>query len=423
MPVRAHVAFLALCLALAGFSPAAEPGASPAAAVASAGELSSTASAVAATESLIDVKTLVAKAQTLDLASDFQGARKILGDAYSKGVRDVDFLEALAVEELKTGAPAEGFKRLDEARAAAGDKPELVLWAAVAASASGLDAEAARLLSKGLSTAGDEEEALYDLAEKFLRAGALSVSSALYRKINDVYPTDSQFDVFSYLHLAAYYHMTNRNNLAAGIMDRARHPIEYSDVEIMTPQEVDYFRAYFRGMAAIRGGDLDAGVAILSDAAAAFPAGLAAQGEVVHALDAAGKKDRADGVYSMVMRDLLGKIAASPEDHAAYNSRAFFGETAGRNLEGALEAVNMALAISPLRPEYLDTKTAILLDLGRFDEALVNQDRMIALISAPRWAEPILFDLAAWRRLDILEKLGKPMPASLRQLPEPATAK
>ena len=369
-----------------------------------------------------ELAKILQNAADYEAADNYEGALSVLRKAYDAGHTEAEIIIAQAVIELESGDAAKASARLGQARAKAGDTAEILLWSAVAASAGKDEAKAGELFAGGLAAAGSDEVALYDLAEKFLRRGAFSVAAALYRRINDVYPSESQFDIFSWLHLAAYYGFIDRNGDAALVLDQARRPIEYSDVEVMTRAEVEYLVGCFRGKAAIGRGDFEGGVNILRYAAVRLPDGIAADGEIVKALAAAGKNDEADGAYAISERYFRDKVAAAPESGEAYANLAMLRAVSGRDLDKGLKSCDWALRMSPLRPEYLNTRAALLGGLGRYDEALVDVERAIAIISQPRWVEPLLFDDLMWRRLDMLEKLGRPRPAAFRTLGEPPTA-
>lgn len=375
------------------------------------------------------------RAGEVALAGDLEGARRILAAAAAKDPADAALLGALAEAEVKLGLASEASGHLRQALAARPGDAELTLWSAVAAAATPKTAEAestdsavavertddaAALLARGLAAAGESETALYDMAESFMRKGAPSVSAALYRKILTVLPIDSQFDIFSRLHLAVYYHKTGRGNLAANMMERVKRPIEYSDVQPLTSQEIDYLAMFFRGASAIEAGDLEEGVKALRNAAAFYPDGIIADGYVVRALDGAGRADEADGVYRIVMGRMADRVNSASEDAGAHGGLASFVEASGRNDAAGLDAAEWALRLSPLRPEYLDIKAALLARAGKYDDALRTIDRAIALTATSRWSEPGVFDEYVWRRLDILERAGKPWPAAMRALPEPS---
>jgi tetratricopeptide (TPR) repeat protein len=331
-------------------------------------------------------------------------------------------VKSLAVIELKMGKASDASKRFDEALSQSAGNAELLLWSAVAASASGDDAKAAKTIAEGLSAAGNDEIALYDLAETFLRRSALSVAANLYQRVNDTLPTETQFDHFSYLHLAAYYGFTGRDGEAAALLEAKKKSFEYAEVEILVPAEVEYLIEYYKGRAAVAAGEAKKGADILRDAAAKFPDGIVADGEIVKALEAAGDTKEADGVYYLVSRRLKDRMASSPEKHQAYYNFALFVASSGRKDEDGLRACEMALALAPLRPEYLGVQAALLSALGRDEDALVPVQRAMVLVSAPRWVEPFQFDEFTWLRLEILRKLGRPLPKAFTTLPAPATA-
>jgi tetratricopeptide (TPR) repeat protein len=372
-----------------------------------------------APEAKATVEDVLQKAADFEACDEYKAAIETLKAAYAGGMRDMKVLKPLAIVELKAGAVRDAGKHIDEALSQSKGNPELILWSAVQASAAGGEALAAKRLSAGLEAAGSDEVQLYDLAEGFLRSGALSVSAALYRKINKTYPTESMFDQFGYLHLMAYYGFTGRDAEAAKIIEDAKKSFEYADVELLTAQETDYLIGYFKGKAAIRAGDVTGGVNILRDTAVRMPDGAVADGEIVKALDAAGRSDEADGVYSIVSKRFNDAIASSPEKYEAYHNLALFVAASGRADKEGLDACEWALRLAPLRPEYLATKAALLENAGKYAEALVAIERATVLVLAPRWAEPAQFDEFIFRRMEILGKMGRPVPAAFMRLPEP----
>ena len=388
-------------------------------------DIPSTESELSPAQVTVQTSTETRKALTemsgFDACDAWQPAIEILKAAYDAGGRDADLFEELAALELKAGLAAAS-KHLDEARSLYPSDARFILWSAVAASAAKDDSKAVGLLAEGLKAAGEDEVALYDMAERFLRRGALSVAALVYRRINEVYPKDSMFDMFSVLHLASYYGLIQRYKEASEILKANRMVFEYAEVGVLTTPECDYIGECFAGLAAIKAGDSAAGLDILRNAAARFPRGLVADGEIVKALDAAGKKEEADGVYAIVSRLLNEAIGKEPEKAEAWYNLAFFVAAAGRKNDEGLRAAQWALRLAPLRPDYLATRAAILEVFGKYDEALVAIQRAMVLVSVPRWMDPGEYDEMMWRRLDLLEKTGKAVPAAFRRLPGPATA-
>ncbi len=359
----------------------------------------------------------VVAARELCSAGRYAEARDRLVKAYEEGESDTALLTMLAELEIRLGRVGDAKGHLAAARLQSPRDADVLILSALACAEANLPGKSRAYLDRALDAAGTSEIALYDLAEKYLRKGIPSVASAIYSKITSVYPADSQFDMFSYLHLASYYHLSGRNQKAASIMKRARRPAEYGDFNLITTQEVDYWVVFFRGLAAIDAGDLSTGIVTLRDAAASYPVSMAADARIVCALENAGRAKEADAVYNLVAGRLKRDIASSPEDADAYNNFAVFSAMCARGAKEALKASNMALALAPLRPEYLDTKASLLMELGRYQESLKIQERAIVLVSSPRWAEPSLFMQFVWHRLDALEKTGSRVPEAFRRLP------
>ncbi|MCD6404286.1 MAG: hypothetical protein J7M19_00500 [Planctomycetes bacterium] len=359
----------------------------------------------------------VAAAQALYRAGRYAEACNLLVKADEEGTSATAQLVMLAELEMRLGRLGDAQGRLAVARLQSPQDVDVLIFSALACAEAHLTDKFRTYLKRALASAGDSEIVLYDLAEKYLRKGIPSVASAIYVKITSIYPADSQFDMFSYLHLASYYHLSGRNQKAASIMKRARRPAEYGDFSIITMQEVDYWVAFFEGLAAIDAGDSSAGIAVLRDAAASSPVSVAADANIVGALERAGKTEEADAVYDLVAGRLKRRIASSPEDADAYNNFAVFSAMCARSTHEALKYSKLALALAPLRPEYLDTKAALLMALGRYEEGLKTEQRAIILVSSPRWAQPSLFMQFVWQRLDALEKTGRPVPEAFRRLP------
>ena len=368
-----------------------------------------------------DLQPLLERASDFEACDAWSEGVSVLKPAYDAGSRDPELLKSLGVLTLKSGQAAAASEYFAAARAASPADVEPIFWSAVAASAAGDDSKASALLAEGLAAAGENEVALYDLAEKLLRRCAVSAAVSLYRKINAICPSDSQFDLFSALNLATYYGSEGRDAEAAALLSSYRRAFEYSDVTVLTSQECDYLVAWFRGRAAAAAGDTDGAAAILRDAALAYRTGVIADGELVRVLDAAGRTEEADGVYSICIRRFKERLASSPEDHAACFDLALFVATSLRKDAAGLDACEWALRLAPLRPEYLGLKAALLSNLGRYEDALAPVQRTMVLVTAPRWVEPGQYVEWALLRLEILKKTGRPLPDAFTRLPEPET--
>lgn len=380
--------------------------------------LSLTAAAVPA-DAPKDAAAAITSAEELYQAGRYHEARRELLAAYKKGDTTVDLAVRLAEVEMHMALAADAEAHLAAARLQEPRNPDVLFWSALSASEAGNTPRSAEYIKGALDAAGDSEVPLYDMAEKYLRRSVPSVAAAIYEKIISIYPADSQFDVFCYLNLSSYYHFTGRNALAAEIMARAKRPLEYGDFNLMTPQEADYWVAIYSGLGKIDSGDSDAGIAMLRDAAAVFPIGVVADAFVVKCLDDSGAAAEAEAVYNLLARRLKENIAEAPENADAYHDFALVAALSGRGTQTALKYCRMALALAPLAPEYLHTRSVLLFRLGRYDEALTANERAMALISAPRWAEPGFFLHLVWQRLDTLEKTGAVVPGVFRELPKP----
>jgi tetratricopeptide (TPR) repeat protein len=76
-------------------------------------------------------------------------------------------------------------------------------------------------------------------------------------------------------------------------------------------------------------------------------------------------------------KDFAAALSDNP-DGDSYNNFCWTVALARVNLEGALAACEKAVAIAPKDPAYLDSKGFALLQLGRFDEAILAYDGSLA---------------------------------------------
>ena len=365
-----------------------------------------------------NVAEVIAWAEARKADGDYEAAFSTLNDLIEAYPSDIRLAKALGIASIFLGRAAEALPRLTAA-ADIDPSAENLLWLSVAASAAGDDAAAGGYLARGLSAAGDDETALYDLAERFLAANVPSVSAALYRKILAVLPKHTMFDLWGRLHLAACYNLSGDNTAAADVIEEGKKAFEYSDIEGPAPQEVDYMVSYYKGLAAFDRGDINSGADILRDASAIFPKGIITEAALVMRLDEAGARDDADGVYALVSKRLRDAVAQRPEDASAWHDLAVLAVVSGRSTPEGLRAAEWALRLSPFSPDYLDTKAALLYASGRYGEALTAENRAIVMLSAPRWAEAGTIDRCIWRRIEILRKLGTPIPEACLRLPAP----
>jgi len=363
----------------------------------------------------VDVKALIEKARELKVAVDYTAARDFLKKSFDAGVRDRLLAIELAETELFLGLAAPAAARFEVALLWNENDVEIMFWSALAEKAAGRDEKAAALLTKALRAAGDDENRLYEMAEIFLRRGALSLAGVIYERILALYPRESQFDVFASLHLAQYYMLVGKNDKAAEVLKRAKKPMEFGDVDILAPHEADYWIAIFTALGQLESGNLDAGLDRLRDAAARYPIGMAADALVVRELQKAGRSDEAAGAYALVLRRLIAALGNDPEDADAYHSIALLAAISQRDTKAGLGYCQWAMDMKPFTAEYYDTQAALLYSAGRYDKALVSQNRAIDLVTSQRWVEAGAFAPMAWRRLDILEKLGLKPPRAYRR--------
>ena len=384
--------------------------------------LAADASTTAPSAAPATVDAALREADLLMTGGGYAAAARLLSQASAREPKDVRLLESLAVAQVFSGDSAGALATLKSVPAEPSPSPSVLLWSAVAADASGDSREAAALLAEGLAAAGDDETTLYDLAERFLRAGAPSVSARLYAKVLSVLPKDTMFDLYSRLHLAAHHSLSGRNAESARLIGDGRRAFEYSDIDVLVSQEVEYLVSYYAGLALIEEGKRDEGISKLRDAAAIFPLGVIADGEVVRQLAAAGRAEEADALWALLRKRFEAAVAAAPEKHEAWFDLAVVCHAAGRDFDRGLEAAKWAVRIAPLRAEYMDMEAALLFDLKRNDEALLSENRAIAMMSGLRWAEAGLIDGYVRRRLDILRALGVPAPARSCLSPTPSPA-
>jgi len=365
----------------------------------------------------VDPAAVISSAEPLMAAHDYNAARRRLLEAWESSSRNALLATRLAECELLSERAPQAAGRLEVALVWNEDDARLLLWLAAAAKAAGRDGQAADALERALAAAGEDEVALYDLAEELLRRGVPSAAAAIYEKILSVYPKDSQFDIFSCLQLAVLHFASGRNSEAARAMQRAARPMEFGDVSILTPQETRYWSAIFEALARIDAGALEDGLRRLRNAAAEFPPGVAADAILVEQLDKAGRTDEASGVFALSARRLEGAVNAEPENARLYHEMALLSALSGRELEEGLRYCQWALTQKPLMAEFMDTKAALLIRLGRHEEALRSSERAMALATATRWAPPAISMTFALRRLEALEGTGVPVPAAFRELP------
>ncbi len=357
------------------------------------------------------------RAERLMSAYEYQAAREVLTDAWEADGPRPELAAMLAESELLTGRADRAVERLEETLEHHEGDVRLLFWLAVASSAAGRQERAAEIIDEALALAGEKEAVLYDLAEEFLRRGVPSVAGALYGKIIEVYPTESQFDIFSCLQLAVLHYANEDYDKAARVMKLAARPMERGDISILTPHESQYWIAVFEAMHLAAGGMIEEGITGLRNAAASYPPGIAADAALVVVLDGEGREEEASGVYVLAARRLADAINAEPEDARAYHEAALLSALSGREVAEGLRLCRWALTLQPLMGEFMDTKAALLLALGRHEEALRHSERAIALAGAARWSPPALSMTFALRRLDALEKCGVPVPAAFTRLP------
>ncbi|MHC4711884.1 MAG: hypothetical protein ACYTAN_01260 [Planctomycetota bacterium] len=347
---------------------------------------------------------------------DYEGARRLLLKTFQAQNRDPRIVAALAQAELMLNQPGAAVAHLEVGLVWHRDDTRLLLWLALAQATKGLGKQADSTLERALALAGENETALYDLAEEFLRKGALSISSALYERIISVYPADSQFDIFSRLNLASHYFHRERYEDAARVMRQAARPMEYGDVDLLTPQESAYWIAIFAAMAEIERGGADEGIRRLRAAAADFPLAAVADALVVKELGNAGRTEEARAVYTLVSKRLESAIGKKPENGQAYNDLALFEAISETDAENGLKYCEWALTLEPLRPEYYDTRSALLMQLGRNEDALIAVNRAVSILSSPRWGEPGFLISLIWRRLEILREMDIEVPGAFISL-------
>ncbi len=370
----------------------------------------SAAQAAAPAEKPSDSAAVLRRADECFTALDFQKARAVLLEAFEGENRDPLVIAELARTELMLGRPGDAAAHAEVGLVWHSGDARLPFWLALAQAANGRCEEADATLARALEGAGKDETALYDLAEEFMRKGALSLAAAVHERIVATLPNESQFDIFSCLNLAAYYFHLERYGDAERVMRLASGPMEFGDVDILAPHESAYWTAIFAGMKTIAGGDAEEGLTRLRGAAADFPAGVIADALVVRQLRKAGRAEEAQAVYVLVSKRLEDAIAAKPENARAYNDIALFEATSETDAERGLRYADLALSLEPLRPEYYDTKSALLLQLGRYEDALISANRAISLLSSPRWSEPGFLISLIRRRLEIIRKMGVKVP-------------
>ena len=77
-------------------------------------------------------------------------------------------------------------------------------------------------------------------------------------------------------------------------------------------------------------------------------------------------------------RLLLQSIEKYPNSFIqAYNDLAWMYAKEGKNLDQALEFIEKALSFDPQNPVFLDTKAEVLYKLGRFDEAIAIEEKLL----------------------------------------------
>jgi membrane protease YdiL (CAAX protease family) len=80
--------------------------------------------------------------------------------------------------------------------------------------------------------------------------------------------------------------------------------------------------------------------------------------------------EKKDALLERAMRE-------HPTHAAAFNAAAWMFAEDNRRLPEALEIIDRALKLKPQKPAYLDTKAEILFKLGRIDEALAIEKRLV----------------------------------------------
>jgi len=364
-----------------------------------------------------DAAAIVSRAQALMAAHDYEAARSLLLSKWQAQSRDPALAMRLAECELLTSRAAPAAQRLEVALVWHENDARLLFWLSAAQAAAGAEMEAREALSRALEAAGEDETALYDLAEEFLRRGVPSVSGAIYEKILSVYPRESQFDIFSCLQLSALHYANEDYAAAAAVMKRAAEPMEFGDVSVLAPQESRYWISIFEAMHQIRTGALEEGITRLRNAAAEFPTGVAADAVLVSVLDEEGRGDEAAGVFALSRRRLRDAVNAEPEEARRYHEAALLAALSGRALEDGLRYCEWALVLKPLMAEFMDTKAALLLQLDRPQEALACSERAMALATAARWGPPATAMTFALRRLEALRGTGVEVPEAFTRLP------
>ena len=365
----------------------------------------------------VDSAAVISSAESLMAAHDYEAARLELLEAWQSSSRNATLAARLAECELLSGRASQAADRLDVALVWNEDDARLLFWLAAATKAAGREGEAADALERALAAAGEDEVALYDLAEEFLRRGMLSATAHIYEKILSVYPRESQFDIFSCLQLAVLHFANGRHGEAARAVRRAARPMEFGDVAILTPQETRYWGAIFEALGRIDDGAIEDGLTQLRNAAAEFPPGVAAHAVLIEQLECAGRPDEASGVFALSATRLKSALNAEPENARLYHEVALLSALSGREIEEGLRYCEWALTQEPLMAEFMDTRAALLIRLGRHGEALRSSERAMALVTAARWAPPATSMTFALRRLEALEATGVPVPAAFRELP------